>query len=148
LDAPSRLREAKEILARAFQELDEGVKSGDPLKVRGSCEKGWLAVVTAVDALLASDLLPASPALLHLNPIRLGFQSLPIPIFEGETFRLRASINAFTVHAFTLWVGVVPIVLVFYPCPLLARTWGISFSSPGAPPSRPRILGILCLVAF
>jgi len=29
LDAPSRLREAKEILARALQELDEGVKSGD-----------------------------------------------------------------------------------------------------------------------
>jgi hypothetical protein len=52
LDAPSRLREAKEILARALQELDEGVKSGDPLKVRDSCEKGWLAVVTAVDALL------------------------------------------------------------------------------------------------
>ncbi len=52
LDAPSKLREAKEILARALQELDEGVKSGDLLKVRGSCEKGWLAVVTAVDALL------------------------------------------------------------------------------------------------
>ncbi len=52
LDAPSRLREAKEILARALQELDEGVKSGDLLKVRDSCEKGWLAVVTAVDALL------------------------------------------------------------------------------------------------
>jgi hypothetical protein len=52
LDAPSKLREAKEILARALQELDEGVKSGDLLKVRDSCEKGWLAVVTAVDALL------------------------------------------------------------------------------------------------
>ncbi len=52
MDAPSKLREAKEILARALQELDEGVKSGDLLKVRDSCEKGWLAVVTAVDALL------------------------------------------------------------------------------------------------
>ena len=52
LDALSKLHEAKEILAKAFQELAEGVKKGDPLKVRDSCEKGWLASVTAVDALL------------------------------------------------------------------------------------------------
>jgi len=52
LDASSKLREAKEVLARAFQELAEGAKSGDLLKVRDSCEKGWLAVVKAVDALL------------------------------------------------------------------------------------------------
>jgi hypothetical protein len=52
LDALSRLREAKEILARALQELVEGVKSGDSLKVRDSCGKGWLAAVKAVDALL------------------------------------------------------------------------------------------------
>jgi len=47
-----KLREAKEVFARAFQELAEGVKSGDLLKVRDSCEKGWLATVKAVDALL------------------------------------------------------------------------------------------------
>jgi len=52
LDASSNLHEAKGILAKAFQELAEGVKKGDPLKVRDSCEKGWLATVTAVDALL------------------------------------------------------------------------------------------------
>jgi len=52
LDALSRLHEAKGILAKAFQELAEGVKKGDLLKVRDSCEKGWLATVTAVDALL------------------------------------------------------------------------------------------------
>ena len=52
LDALSKLHEAKEILAKAFQELAEGVKKGDPLKVRDSCEKGWLASVTAVDAWL------------------------------------------------------------------------------------------------
>ena len=52
LDALSKLHEAREILAKAFQELAEGVKKGDPLKVRDSCEKGWLATVTAVDALL------------------------------------------------------------------------------------------------
>jgi len=52
LDALSKLHEAKGILAKAFQELAEGVKRGDPLKARDSCEKGWLATVTAVDALL------------------------------------------------------------------------------------------------
>jgi hypothetical protein len=52
VDAPSKLREAREILARAFQELAEGAKSNDSLKVRESCEKGWLATVKAVDALL------------------------------------------------------------------------------------------------
>jgi hypothetical protein len=53
MDAFSALREAKEILARAFQELAEGARSGDQLKVRDACEKGWLAAVKAVDALLA-----------------------------------------------------------------------------------------------
>jgi hypothetical protein len=52
LDASSKLREAREVFARALQELTEGVKSGDLLKVRDSCEKGWLATVKAVDALL------------------------------------------------------------------------------------------------
>ena len=52
LNALSKLREAKEILARAFQELADGVKSGDSLKVRDSCEKGWLTTVEVVDALL------------------------------------------------------------------------------------------------
>jgi hypothetical protein len=52
LDASSKLREAREILARALQELAESVERGDPLKVRDACEKGWLATVTAVDALL------------------------------------------------------------------------------------------------
>ena len=48
----NKLHEAKGILEKAFQELAEGVKKGDPLKVRDSCEKGWLATVKAVDALL------------------------------------------------------------------------------------------------
>jgi len=52
LDALSRLREAEEILARAFQELTEGVKESDLLRIRDACDKGWLATVTAVDALL------------------------------------------------------------------------------------------------
>jgi hypothetical protein len=52
LDALGKLREAKEIFARALQELAEGVKGGDSLKVRDSCEKGWLATVKVVDALL------------------------------------------------------------------------------------------------
>jgi len=52
MDAFSALREAKEILAKAFRELAEGARSGDQLKVRDACEKGWLAAVKAVDALL------------------------------------------------------------------------------------------------
>ncbi len=51
LEALSKLQESKEMLTRAFQELKEGIRKGDPLKSRDSCEKGWLAVVTAVDAL-------------------------------------------------------------------------------------------------
>ena len=52
LDALRKLNEAKGILAKAFQELGEGIKKGDSLKVRNSCDKGWLAAVTAIDALL------------------------------------------------------------------------------------------------
>jgi hypothetical protein len=51
LNALSKIQEAREVLLRAFQELEEGVKRGDLLRVRNSCEKGWLAVVKAVDAL-------------------------------------------------------------------------------------------------
>ena len=54
MDALSRLREAKGILAKALNELTEGVKEGDPLMIRDACDKGWLATVTAVDALLIS----------------------------------------------------------------------------------------------
>jgi hypothetical protein len=52
LNALNKLHEARQILAKALQELEEGAKGGDQLKVRDSCEKGWLAAVTAVDALL------------------------------------------------------------------------------------------------
>jgi uncharacterized protein (UPF0332 family) len=54
LDAFSTLEEARRILSRAFEELRDGVKSGDALRVRDACEKGWLATVKAVDALLLS----------------------------------------------------------------------------------------------
>jgi len=52
LDALRKLQEARGILAKAFQELEEGIKKGNSLKVRDACDKGWLAAVTAVDALL------------------------------------------------------------------------------------------------
>jgi len=54
LDAFSVLEEAKRILSKAFEELREGVKSGDVVRIRDACEKGWLATVKAVDALLLS----------------------------------------------------------------------------------------------
>jgi uncharacterized protein (UPF0332 family) len=54
MDALSALEEARRILSRAFEELREGAAAGDALKVRDACEKGWLAAVKAVDALLLS----------------------------------------------------------------------------------------------
>ncbi|KUO93742.1 MAG: hypothetical protein AT713_04590 [Caldivirga sp. JCHS_4] len=52
MDAFKVLEDARRILSRAFEELRESVKSGDALRVRDACEKGWLATVKAVDALL------------------------------------------------------------------------------------------------
>jgi uncharacterized protein (UPF0332 family) len=54
LDVFSVLEEAKKVLSKAFEELGEGVKSRDMLRIRDACEKGWLATVKAVDALLLS----------------------------------------------------------------------------------------------
>jgi uncharacterized protein (UPF0332 family) len=54
LDAFSILGEARRILSKAFEELREGVKSGDTLRIRDACEKGWLATIRAVNALLLS----------------------------------------------------------------------------------------------
>jgi len=54
LDAFSVLEEARKMLFKAFEELREGVKSGDVVRVRDACEKGWLATIKAIDALLLS----------------------------------------------------------------------------------------------
>jgi uncharacterized protein (UPF0332 family) len=54
LNAFSILEEARRTLSKAFEELREGVKSGDMLRIRDACEKGWLATVKAVDAMLLS----------------------------------------------------------------------------------------------
>jgi uncharacterized protein (UPF0332 family) len=54
LEAFSVLEEARKMLFKAFEEFREGVKSGDVVRVRDACEKGWLATVKAIDALLLS----------------------------------------------------------------------------------------------
>jgi uncharacterized protein (UPF0332 family) len=54
LEVFSILEEARRVLSKAFEELREGVKNGDMLRIRDACEKGWLATVKAVDALLLS----------------------------------------------------------------------------------------------
>ena len=54
MGAFSVLEEARKMLSKAFEELREGVKSGDVVRIRDACEKGWLATVKAVDALLLS----------------------------------------------------------------------------------------------
>jgi len=48
----SLLEEARKALALAFEELREFHKDKEPLRLRDACEKGWLAVVLATDALL------------------------------------------------------------------------------------------------
>jgi len=47
-------REAKAILAKAFQELEERMEKGDSLRVRDSCEMGWLSAIATIDSLLIS----------------------------------------------------------------------------------------------
>jgi uncharacterized protein (UPF0332 family) len=54
LEAFSVLEEARKMLFKAFEELREGVKSEDVVRIRDACEKGWLATVKAIDALLLS----------------------------------------------------------------------------------------------
>jgi len=54
LEAFSVLEEARRILSKAFEGLREGVRSGDVVRVRDACEKGWLATIKAIDALLLS----------------------------------------------------------------------------------------------
>jgi len=54
LEVFSILEEARRVLSKAFEELREGVKNEDMLRIRDACEKGWLATVKAVDALLLS----------------------------------------------------------------------------------------------
>jgi uncharacterized protein (UPF0332 family) len=54
LDALNVLEEARRILSKAFEELREGAGSGHMMRVRDACERGWLATVKAVDALLLS----------------------------------------------------------------------------------------------
>jgi hypothetical protein len=47
------LEEAKRALELANRELEEFRRERDSLRLRDACEKGWLAVLLATDALLA-----------------------------------------------------------------------------------------------
>jgi len=47
------LEEAKRALELADRELEEFCRERDALRLRDACEKGWLAVLLATDALLA-----------------------------------------------------------------------------------------------
>lgn len=51
--AVTALEEAKRALELANRELDEFRRERDSLRLRDACEKGWLAVLLATDALLA-----------------------------------------------------------------------------------------------
>jgi len=49
-----RLGEAKKALELALEELEKYRKNREVLRLRNACEKGWLAMVLATDALLVS----------------------------------------------------------------------------------------------
>ena len=51
--AVTALEEAKRALELANRELEEFRRGRDSLRLRDACEKGWLAVLLATDALLA-----------------------------------------------------------------------------------------------
>jgi len=51
--AVTALEEAKRALELANRELEEFRRERDSLRLRDACEKGWLAVLLATDALLA-----------------------------------------------------------------------------------------------
>ncbi|ACB40053.1 DUF5618 family protein [Pyrobaculum neutrophilum] len=48
------LEEARRALKAAYEELERFGKTGDPMLVRDAAEKGWLAVVEAVEELLGA----------------------------------------------------------------------------------------------
>ncbi len=48
------IREAEEIFTKAMKEYYEAAKEKDRIKLRDACEKGWLATVKLIDALLMS----------------------------------------------------------------------------------------------
>lgn len=48
----SFIKEAKKALSLAFKEVEEFRRDKELLRLRDACEKGWLAVVLATDALL------------------------------------------------------------------------------------------------
>ena len=53
--AGALLAEARGALRAARYELKEAVQAGDVIKFRKACETAWLAVVKAIDALLAAS---------------------------------------------------------------------------------------------
>lgn len=48
----NQLEEARKALKLAFEELEKYRKDREVLRLRNTCEKGWLAVVLATDTLL------------------------------------------------------------------------------------------------
>jgi len=48
----SLLEDAFKALESAREEFEEHLKTGDPMKLRDACEKGWLTIVLATDYLL------------------------------------------------------------------------------------------------
>ncbi len=47
-------REAEEVFRKAMEEYHEAARERDRIKLRDACEKGWLATVKLIDALLVS----------------------------------------------------------------------------------------------
>jgi len=53
-DAAAILKEARDAYLKAREEMNRSLEKGDTMLLRDACEKGWLAIVKATDALLES----------------------------------------------------------------------------------------------
>lgn len=51
-DVEGLLKEARDAYLKAQEELERSLEKGDAMPLRNACEKGWLVIVKATDALL------------------------------------------------------------------------------------------------
>lgn len=102
------LRDAKDFLKRGVEELEEGVKISDQLKIRDAAEKLWNAVISATNALILHylDVVPAS----HWERRKL-LEKLEdtIPKIEGLGFRDRYGARERYLHEMTFYDGIIDI---------------------------------------
>ncbi|ADY00686.1 hypothetical protein VMUT_0474 [Vulcanisaeta moutnovskia 768-28] len=102
------LSDAEEFLNEAIEEFNNGVKSGDQLKIRDAAEKAWNAVVQATNALIFAFMkkVPAS----HWERRRLLRElELANQVIAQLGFRDRYSARERNFHELVFYEGIVDI---------------------------------------